>query len=80
MELYVSRDVEADGPIPGPHSMLSFGFAAYLTDKTLLWTFYANLDTLPGATGHPESIHGIHGKTPHQSCCQLPRELKRASH
>jgi hypothetical protein len=27
-ELYVSVDVEADGPIPGPYSMLSFGMAA----------------------------------------------------
>jgi hypothetical protein len=28
-EIYVSTDVEADGPIPGPNSMLSFGSAAY---------------------------------------------------
>ncbi len=28
-EIYVSTDVEADGPIPGPHSMLSFASAAY---------------------------------------------------
>ena len=27
MDVYVSADVEADGPIPGPYSMLSFGFA-----------------------------------------------------
>ena len=26
-EIYVSTDVEADGPIPGPNSMLSFGSA-----------------------------------------------------
>lgn len=26
-EIYISVDVEADGPIPGPFSMLSFGFA-----------------------------------------------------
>lgn len=26
-EVYVSVDVEADGPIPGPYSMLSFGLA-----------------------------------------------------
>lgn len=26
-EVYVSTDVEADGPIPGPYSMLSFGMA-----------------------------------------------------
>lgn len=56
MEVYVSTDVEADGPIPGSHSMLSFGSAAYLKDKTLLRTFYANLDALPGATGHPDTM------------------------
>ena len=48
-EVYVSTDVEADGPIPGPHSMLSFGSAAYLPDKKLVGTFSANLETLEGA-------------------------------
>jgi len=48
-ELYVATDVEADGPIPGPNSMLSFGSAAYRADKTLVGTFTANLETLPGA-------------------------------
>ena len=55
-EIYVSTDVEADGPIPGPHSMLSFGSAAYLADKTLISTFAANLETLPGANGHPNTM------------------------
>lgn len=55
-EIYVSVDVETDGPIPGPHSMLSLGSAAYLADKTLVSTFSANLETLPGATGHPVTI------------------------
>ncbi len=55
-EIYVSTDVEADGPIPGPHSMLSFASAAFLPDKTLHATFTANLDTLPGAEGHPETM------------------------
>jgi hypothetical protein len=32
-EVYVSTDVETDGPIPGPHSMLSFASAAYRSDK-----------------------------------------------
>ena len=49
-EIYVSTDVEADGPIPGPNSMLSFGSAAYTGDKRLLGTFTANLLTLPEAT------------------------------
>ena len=55
-EVYVSTDVEVDGPIPGPHSMLSFGSAAYLADKTLVSTFAANLENLAGASGHPETI------------------------
>ena len=28
-EIYVSTDGEFDGPIPGPHSMLAFGSAAF---------------------------------------------------
>jgi hypothetical protein len=55
-EVYVSTDVEADGPIPGPHSMLSFASAAYLADKTLLGSFEANLALLEGAAGHPETM------------------------
>ena len=55
-EVYVSTDVETDGPIPGPHSMLSFGSAAYAADKKLLGTFEANLRTLPGAGGHPATM------------------------
>lgn len=52
----MSSDVEADGPIPGPHSMLSFGSAAYTADKELLATFSANLETLPNASGHPDTM------------------------
>lgn len=55
-EIYVSTDVETDGPIPGVYSMLSFASAAYLVDKTLLTTFEANLETLPDATAHPETM------------------------
>lgn len=55
-EIYVSTDVETDGPIPGPHSMLSFASAAYLADKTLLDTFSANLELLPGAEGDPRTM------------------------
>jgi hypothetical protein len=55
-EIYLSTDVETDGPIPGPHSMLSFASAAYRSDKTLVSTFSANLETLPGASGHPDTM------------------------
>jgi hypothetical protein len=49
-EIYVSTDVESDGPIPGPNSMLSFGSAAYDPAGLLIDTFSANLELLPGAT------------------------------
>ncbi len=55
-EIYVSTDIEADGPIPGPHSMLSLGSAAYTADKKLVSTFSVNLETLPGAQGHPKTM------------------------
>lgn len=55
-EIYFSTDVETDGPIPGPYSMLSFASAAYRADKTLLGTFSVNLELLPGAKGHPETM------------------------
>lgn len=55
-EIYVSTDIESDGPIPGPHSMLSFASAAYLADKTLVSTFSANLETLEGALGDPRTM------------------------
>ncbi|AUT76586.1 exonuclease [Paraburkholderia hospita] len=55
-EIYISTDVEVDGPIPGPHSMLSFASAAYGADKVLHGTFSANLEVLPGASGHPDTL------------------------
>jgi hypothetical protein len=54
-EIYVSTDIEADGPIPGPYSMLSLASAAYAPDKTLIGTFSANLETLPNAGDHPQT-------------------------
>lgn len=55
-EIYVSTDVEADGPIPGPHSMLSFGSVAFRADKTIAGEFTVNLAPLPGAQPHPRTM------------------------
>ncbi len=55
-EIYVSTDVETDGPIPGVNSMLSFGSAAYLADKTLVSTFSANLILLSEALPNPNTM------------------------
>jgi hypothetical protein len=55
-EIYISTDVESDGPIPGPHSMLSFASVAFRADKTELGTFEANLELLPGAAGDTKTM------------------------
>lgn len=51
-EMYFSVDIEADGPVPGLNSMLSFGVAAFDLSKTNplepVSTFEANLDVLSG--------------------------------
>jgi 3' exoribonuclease, RNase T-like len=55
-EVYISIDIEADGPIPGPYSMLSFGLAvcARFDGKVfepldpVKQTFYAELKPISG--------------------------------
>lgn len=54
-ETYISVDIEADGPIPGPYSMLSLGAAAYAASGDLTGTFEANLEPLEGAAVHPDT-------------------------
>jgi hypothetical protein len=55
-EIYISTDIEADGPVPGLNSMLSFASAAFLADKSLIATFSANLEVLAGASSDPETM------------------------
>lgn len=69
-EIYVSTDIEADGPIPGPNSMLSFASAAYAGDKSLVATFSANLDTLPGAEGDPKTMAWWEGQPDAWAACR----------
>jgi hypothetical protein len=74
-EIYLSTDVESDGPIPGPHSMLSFASAAYTPDKRLVSTFSANLHTLPGAAGHPATLRfWAENPAAWEACRQDPEE------
>jgi hypothetical protein len=48
-EVYVSTDIETDGPIPGANSMLSFASIAYDGEGRELGSFAVNLETLPDA-------------------------------
>lgn len=44
--IYVSTDIETNGPQIGKNSILSLASAAFLDDKTLLTTFSVNLEVL----------------------------------
>lgn len=56
METYISTDIESDGPIPGPFSMLSFASVAYDENGKELGSFFRNLDLLPGAKQHYDTM------------------------
>lgn len=49
MEIYISVDIETDGPIPGDNSMLSLGAAAFSPDGKMLSTFSINFQEMEGS-------------------------------
>lgn len=55
-EVYVSTDVESDGPLPGVNSLLAFGSVAYTRDGKELSSFGANLELTPGAVADPATM------------------------
>lgn len=63
-EIYVSTDIETDGPIPGPNSMLSFASAAFSKDGKLISKFSANLEFLEGAKSDPKTMSEFWDKNP----------------
>lgn len=81
MELYVSIDIESDGPIPGPYSMLSLGAAAYIksdlepTGLLCVGTYSVNLAPLPGARRCPRTMSEFWDKNPQAwAACQTDQE------
>jgi hypothetical protein len=65
-EYYLSVDIESDGPIPGPNSMLSIGAAIFrgLGSREPVATFSANLEQLPGAEMDPRTKTEFWDKNP----------------
>ena len=55
-EIYIVTDIESDGPIPGPFSMLSFASVAVDRDGKRYGEFEANLAPLIGAGQHPDTM------------------------
>ncbi|MEQ3550686.1 hypothetical protein WIS52_09410 [Pseudonocardia nematodicida] len=59
---HVTTHLHTDGPIPGPHSLLTLTSAAYGAGGVLISTFTANLRELPGATVHPTALDAWRGR------------------
>ena len=51
--VYVVTDIEVDGFVPGPHSMLALGSVAVTAAGEQVWEFEAVLERLPGAQPDP---------------------------
>ncbi len=55
-DTYVTSHIHIDGPIPGPHSLLTLTSAAHTPDGDRTSTFTMNVRELPGATLHPVAL------------------------
>jgi hypothetical protein len=55
-EIYVSTDIETDGPIPGENSMLSLGSVAFAANGAEIASFAINFETLPGAAPNAKTM------------------------
>lgn len=83
-EIFVSVDIETDGPIPGLYSMLSFGSVAFdLTnpDKPIVVSkFERNLIELEGAKQHESTMRDFWDKNPEawKVCRENPVDPKLA--
>ena len=64
MTIYVVCDIEADGPIPGPHSMISFGAVAVDKCGKNYGRFEINLHPLENALPHPATIKWFNEHAP----------------
>jgi DNA polymerase III alpha subunit (gram-positive type) len=75
-EIYISVDIEADGPIPGTYSMLSLGAASFYEGK-LVDTFSRNLEPLEGATRDPKTMNWWSTQPEAWDACQVNQQHPR---
>lgn len=55
-EIYVSIDIETDGPAPSLNSMLALGAAAFDENENELGTWYSTLTSLTDAQQNPDTM------------------------
>ena len=63
-ELFVSYDCEADGPIPGVYSMISFAGCAFTLRDGIISEFTRNLFPLEEAQKDPDTMNNFWSKHP----------------
>jgi DNA polymerase III alpha subunit (gram-positive type) len=63
-ELYISVDIEADGPIPGENSMLSLGAVAITRDGEVKSEWYRKMYPIPGASQDPVTMREFWANQP----------------
>ena len=73
-ELFLSCDIETDGPIPGDYSMLSFGVVALDETGHVHDTFTENLMPLPGARQCPKTMAWWKGQPEAWEACMKSRK------
>jgi len=83
-EIYVSVDIECNGPCPGLHSMLSIGAVAFDANKgigrdAVIGQFSANLDLIPGSTTDPDTMKWWSTQLEAWEACRVaPQKLEKA--
>jgi len=73
-EIYVSTDVETDGPIPGPHSMAQLRLRRLHRRQDAGGHVRGQPTHLPGAEGHPETM--AWWKTQPEAWAECRRDLR----
>lgn len=76
-EIYISTDIESDGPIPGANSMLSFASVAFSDAGDVISTFERNLELLEGAKPNDDTMKWWQTQPEAWAACR--KEPKRIS-
>lgn len=79
-ETFFSLDIEADGPIPGDYSMLSFAAVAFDEYANILGSFEVNLEPLEGAQQSKRTMIEFWAREPEawEYCTRNPLAAKAA--
>jgi hypothetical protein len=83
-EVYISFDVESNGPMPGFHSMYSFGACSFTLESGFLDSIGRNLEVLPGAIEDRRTMNEFWAQPENHAAFWAarkdPKPIKQAMH